>query len=64
MTFTIALSDEKARRLEELAREAGVAPEELLRTSVEDWLAQPREDFAHAASYVLRKNKELYRRLA
>lgn len=63
MTFTIALSDEKARRLEELAREAGVAPEELLRASVEDWLAEPREDFARAASYVLQKNKELYRRL-
>ncbi|HSK81182.1 MAG TPA: CopG family transcriptional regulator [Thermoanaerobaculia bacterium] len=64
MTFTIALSDEKARRLEELAREGGVAPEELLRASVEDWLAEPREDFARAASYVLQKSKELYRRLA
>ena len=64
MTFTIALSDEKARRLEQRAREAGVAPEELLRASVEDWLAEPREDFARAASYVLQKNKELYRRLA
>jgi len=64
MTFTIALSDEKARRLEELAREAGVAPEEFLRASVEDWLAEPREDFARAASYVLQKNNELHRRLA
>lgn len=64
MTFTIALSDEKARRLEELAREAGIAPEELLRASVEGWLSEPREDFARAAAYVLRKNKELYRRLA
>lgn len=64
MTFTIALSDEKARRLEELAREAGVTPEEFLRSSVEGWLSEPREDFARAASYVLRKNKELYRRLA
>jgi antitoxin FitA len=64
MTFTIALSDEKALRLEELARKAGVSPEELLRASLEEWLSKPQEDFARAASYVLQKNRELYRRLA
>ncbi|HKV13208.1 MAG TPA: DNA-binding protein [Thermoanaerobaculia bacterium] len=64
MTFIIALSAEKARRLEELAREAGVAPEELLLASVERWLSEPGEDFARAASCVLQKNRELYRRLA
>lgn len=62
--FTIALSEERALRLQELAREAGVAPEELLRASVDEWLSKPREDFARAASYVLQKNRELYRRLA
>ncbi len=63
-TITIALPDERARRLKELADEAGVAPEELLRASVEEWLARPKEDFARAATYVLKKNAELYRRLA
>ena len=63
-TVTIALPDEPMRRLKELAEEAGVAPEELLRASVEQWLAKPKEDFAKAAAYVLKKNAELYRRLA
>lgn len=63
-TFTIALSDDRARRLEELARKAGVAPEDLLRAGVEEWLSRPREDFARAAEHVLTKNAELYRRLA
>ena len=63
-TFTVALPDERALRLKELADEAGIAPEELLRVSVEEWLARPKDDFAHAAAYVLKKNAELYRRLA
>ncbi len=63
-TFHLAVSAESARRLTELAGEAGVQPEELLRASVEEWLSRPRTDFAGAASYVLKKNADLYRRLA
>ena len=62
-TITIALSDERLRRLRELAKEAKVAPEELVRASVDEWLSRPKEDFAQAADFVLRKNAELYRRL-
>lgn len=64
ITFQLAVSPESARRLEELAGEAGVPPEELLRSSVEEWLSRPRSGFEEAASYVLQKNRELYRRLA
>lgn len=64
MTIMITLPDEPMRRLKELTNEAGIAPAELLRASVEQWLAGPREDFAQAAAYVLKKNAELYRRLA
>ena len=63
-TITIQLSDERLLRLQELAKEAKIAPEELVRASVEEWLSRPKEDFARAANYVLRKNAELYRRLA
>jgi antitoxin FitA len=63
-TITIALSEERLRRLKELAEEAQVAPEEFVRASVEEWLRRPKEDFARAADYVLRKHAELYRRLA
>ena len=63
-TFTIDLQDEPVLHLKELANKAGVAPEELLRASVEQWLKHPKDDFAQAAAYVLKKNAELYRRLA
>ena len=63
-TFHLAVSPESARRLAELAGEAGVQPEEFLRASVEEWLSRPRTDFAEAAAYVLKKNADLYRRLA
>lgn len=63
-TIPIALSEERLRTLKERAEQAGVAPEELLRTSVEEWLARPQDDFAQAAAYVLDKNADLYRRLA
>jgi antitoxin FitA len=62
--FTVTLPDEQAQRLRELAKEAGVSPEHLLNIGIEEWLRRPGQDFAEAAAYVLRKNQELYRRLA
>jgi hypothetical protein len=63
-TITIPLADEQLRKLTELAEASGVTPEEFLRASVEKWLTHSDPAFAHAADYVLRKNAELYRRLA
>jgi hypothetical protein len=63
VTFLLTVSSVSARQLEQLARKAGVAPEELLRSSIEEWLARPMTDFAEAAAHVLEKNTELYRRL-
>ena len=63
-TVLLAGSPESARRLSELAGKAGAQPEEFLRASVEEWLFRPRTGFAAAASYVLKKNADLYRRLA
>ena len=63
-THTISLSDEPMFRLKELATAAGVDPEELLQASITEWLARPKDDFAQAAAYVLKKNSELYKRLA
>jgi predicted transcriptional regulator len=62
-TISIPLSDERLQRLRELAQEAKVTPEELVRASVEEWLSRPKDDFAQAARHVLEKNAELYRRL-
>jgi predicted transcriptional regulator len=63
-TITISLSEEHLDRLRALAQQRQVSAEELARAALEEWLAQPREDFAAAARYVLQKNAELYRRLA
>jgi hypothetical protein len=62
--ITVPLSEKDLERLRELASEANVSPEELLRAKVEEWLSGPKEEFRRAADYVLRKNAELYRRLA
>jgi predicted transcriptional regulator len=63
-TITIVLEDEPMSRLKQLADQAGLTPEEMLRVSAERWLGAPKDDFAAAAAYVLKKNAELYRRLA
>jgi antitoxin FitA len=63
-SITIAIPDDQLEKLQQLARESQVSPEDLLRANIEDWLANSNDDFTQAASYVLKKNAELYRRLA
>ncbi|GJQ51852.1 MAG: hypothetical protein HKUEN02_06990 [Anaerolineaceae bacterium] len=63
-TITIELPNERLQKLQEMAQKFGVSTEELVRVSVEDMLTQPEEQFRKAAHYVLKKNSELYRRLA
>jgi antitoxin FitA len=63
-TITIPLSDERAAQLQRWAEQAGLPAEEFLRLRVEQLLAEPDQQFRQAATYVLQKNAELYRRLA
>ncbi len=63
-TLTIALSEERLQKLEEIARRFQIAPEELVRVSIEELLSLPEEDFRRALDLVLSKNAELYQRLA
>ena len=63
-TITIALPDDRLLKLKETAARLGVAPEDLVRVSVEELLTRPEEAFRLALDYVLKKNTELYRRLA
>jgi predicted transcriptional regulator len=63
-SITIDLSDSQFRKLQELAEVHGIALEVLLKASLEDWLNSQKSEFVDAASYVLTKNAELYRRLA
>ena len=63
-TITISLPDERLQKLKEIATRFSVAPEELVRVSIEELLTRPEEDFRRVLEYVLKKNAELYRRLA
>ncbi|WP_295614802.1 ribbon-helix-helix protein, CopG family [Chamaesiphon sp. GL140_3_metabinner_50] len=62
--ITIDIPDDQLQKLQQLARESQVSPEDLLRANIEDWLVRPKNEFTQAASYILNKNAELYRRLA
>ncbi|MCS6862660.1 MAG: hypothetical protein NZT92_20335, partial [Abditibacteriales bacterium] len=63
-TLTIALSHDQLQKLQEIATHFQVAPEDLVRVSIEELLARPEEEFQKALEYVLQKNAALYRRLA
>jgi len=63
-SITIELQEQQIARLQEIASRLGVSIEALARVSIEDLLAAPDERFEQAADYVLKKNEDLYRRLA
>ena len=63
-TFTITLPDERVKKLQELAERFRIAPEELVRASLEELLTRPLDDFQKIVERVLSKNEELYKRLA
>ncbi|MBD2472370.1 DNA-binding protein [Nostoc sp. FACHB-145] len=62
--ITINLTEEQLQKLQELAQKLGASPEVLLSAFLEDLLNHPKNEFNQAASYLLRKNAELYLRLA
>jgi hypothetical protein len=64
VTITIELTQQGLQKLKEMASKFGLSIEELARLGVEDMLAQPDEQFQKAMQYVLKKNTELYKRLA
>lgn len=63
-SLTITVSDERLEQLREAAARLGISPEDLVRAGVEDLLARPDEALQQAVDYVVRKNADLYRRLA
>ena len=62
--ITVALPEDRLQELKEVAARLGVSVDTLVRVSVEELLAKPDESFRHTLDYVLKKNEELYRRLA
>lgn len=64
MKLSIELTDADGERLQEEAARLGVSVERLAGAAVTDLIARERDDFESAVEIVLRKNRELYRRLA
>jgi hypothetical protein len=64
MNVAFDLPPGQAEKLRQAAERLGVSPSELARAAVADLLADQDDDFKRAAERVLRKNVELYRRLA
>ena len=64
MKLTIELSPAQADRLRQEAERLGLAPEDLARAAIADLLATQDDEFKTAVERVLRKNEELYGRLA
>lgn len=64
MPISVELSPEQEAALLESAKRLKVDPEALAGAAIRDFLVQQDTDFQAAADRVLRKNKELYRRLA
>lgn len=63
-TITITIPDDRLGKLQETATRLGVSLEELILMGVEEILNQPEQTFQSAVDYVLKKNAELYKRLA
>jgi len=62
-SITITLPEDRLA-LREIAARLNVTPEDLARVSIEELLTRPDEAFNQAAEFTLKKNSELYRRLA
>ncbi|MBW4624250.1 MAG: DNA-binding protein [Brasilonema octagenarum HA4186-MV1] len=63
-TITIQIPDERLLKLQETATRLGVSIEELVLMGVEQLLNHSEASFQDAMDYVLKKNAELYKRLA
>ena len=62
--LTIHLSEEKLKQLKKKADLLNTTPESLIQASIDDLLTFPDEAFEQALAHVLKKNQDLYRRLA
>ncbi len=69
MSFTIELTDEQIRQLERRATKLNLTAQQLVVASVQNLLSDEHSElktmvFSDAMDYVIKKNRELYRRLA
>ncbi len=63
-TLQIPISEERLEKLKSVAARQRVAPEELIQMTIDELIKRPEQEIIDVMDYVLRKNAELYRRLA
>ena len=61
--LTIHLDDEQIQTFQQIARQLGLSVEDLVQLSVGEYVSRNAK-FERVAEAVLKKNEELYRRLA
>jgi hypothetical protein len=60
----VEIDDSRAAILKRKAKRFGLLPDQFIAASIEDLISRPEPDFDKAMRKVLKKNKELYKRLA
>ena len=63
-TLEIPISEERLEKLKAVAQRQKVAPEELIQMTIDELIKRPEQEIIDVMDYVLRKNADLYRRLA
>jgi predicted DNA-binding protein (UPF0251 family) len=63
-SVTVNLPDQLAIQIEEAAKKMGISPEDFIKAGIEEKLSLLDRNFHEAADHVLKKNAELYKRLA
>ena len=56
------LTEDEAKLLGAAADRMGLKPERLVRAVLSDFLGQTRDDFQRTGEWIMRQNKDLYRR--
>jgi len=64
MDKTLSIRDDRFAKLKDMVSRLHITPEELVLVSIDELLTRPDEQFKSSVDYVLKKNAELYRRLA
>lgn len=64
MTVAIELTAQQEQTLREAAHRLNISPDQLAAAAVRDLVGQTGADFDAAASRVMERNSELYKRLA
>ena len=63
-TISINLDDRKADLLKKKADLFGLSVQDFVNAAFDDLLSKPDDDFCEAMDYILKKNKELYKKLS